>query len=154
MRKLLALAVFIAVIAGTAAIIGAAQTAVDRHYDYLEAEQDNTRLERRLSALRADAPETGGTALPALVGAIAVLLAAGALVGQGGLVALLANTNRVIRSLRRPRSRARSRVAQLPPTPQPVPDRYIVRRPVAQLPPALPDGGAGADAEEEPLHWT
>lgn len=152
MRKLLALAVFVAVFAAVAV---ATQTAVDRHYDYLEAEQDNTRLERRLSALRAYSleDERGGI-FPVLVGAIAVLLAAGALVGQGGLVALLANTNRVIRSLRRPRSRARSRVAQLPPTPQPVPDRYIVRRPVAQLPPALPDGGAGADAEEEPLHWT
>lgn len=120
MRKLVTLAILLAVLA----IAGAARTAVNRHYDYLQVEQENTRLERRLAALRANASEEeDGSALPLLMGAVTLLLAASALVGQGGLVVLLANANKVIRSLRRSRSR--------PLSARPAPDRYLMHRPPA-----------------------
>lgn len=132
------------------AAIGTGRDLVSRHYDYLETMQDNTRVEQRIQALREAQGLDNAAARPGAMltvaacgfGAIAFILAMAAAIGQGGLVGLLNNANKLIRSAKRSRYRSQ------PPQRSHSPDRepYVMvtdpakrQLPVAARPPSDDD---------------
>lgn len=149
MRALVGVILVFLVIAFAAVSIAATRL-VDRHYDYLTAEQENTKLERRIEAMHtavgstAD-DDTGDLNLLFVLVLVpmVMVLATTLLVGQGGLSGLASNLNKLARIMK---SKGQRQQHQTPAS-----NRYVVQ---TTEPRQLTSGRShDEDEDKETIRW-
>lgn len=119
-RSLLVVLAMLILGAGLLSIAGAAEQAVGRHYDLAEQQRQTTEIQQKIAARRAMEAQRqtdsggGSFALLYCLPAVAALLAAAMLLGHGGLAEVLANANKLVRSIKR-KQRRQSKPRRLEP---------------------------------------